>query len=297
MDRLGIDLGGTKIEAAVLSVAGQVVAKRRVPTPNSYDDTVRAVRDLVWTLESEAGQSLSVGVGCPGSVSPGTGLMRNANAVFLNGRSFREDLEEALARPVRLANDGNCLALSEAVDGAAAGAAVVFAVILGTGCGGGMAVHGRLVEGASGIAGEWGHVSLPWPSRNEVPGPRCWCGKNGCLETWISGTGLQRDHFRSTGETLAGEEITAGARASDPLARATFDRLLDRLARALAMICNIVDPDVLVIAGGLSKVDEIYDKLPALITPWVFSREWSGKTVPAKWGDASGVRGAARLWP
>jgi len=254
------------------------------------------VVQLVAEVEREAGGQGTIGVGSPGSVSPLTGKMRNANSTFLNGRAFREDLEAALGRPIRLANDANCLALSEACDGAAAGSRVAFAVILGTGCGGGLAVDGRLIAGASGIAGEWGHAPLPWPDPDETPGPKCWCGLSGCLETWISGSGLARDHLAVSGQALTGEEIIAAARAGEDAAKASLTRYVSRLGRGLAMICNILDPDVFVLGGGLSNVNELYEALPAAIGPFVFSDGWLGRLAPAKWGDSSGVRGAARLW-
>jgi fructokinase len=222
--------------------------------------------------------------------------MRNANSTWLNGRAFREDLEAALGRPVRLANDANCLALSEAIDGAAFGVRTAFAVIIGTGCGGGLAVDGRLVEGASAIAGEWGHTPLPWPEPDESPGPACWCGLKGCLETWISGSGLARDHAERSGQRLTAEEIVTAARAGEAAARHSLERYLGRLSRGLATICNILDPDVFVFGGGMSKVGELYERLPAMIGPYVFADGWLGRLAPARWGDASGVRGAARLW-
>ncbi len=224
-------------------------------------------------------------------------MMRNANSLYLNGRRFREDLSEAMGRPVRLANDANCLALSEAVDGAAAGAKVAFAIILGTGCGGGLVVDGRLIEGQNGIAGEWGHIPLPWPEADERVGPRCWCGQSGCLEMWVSGTGLQRDFEASTGLSRTGEEIITLRGEGDVHAVAAFDRLMDRLGRAVAVLCNIVDPDAIVLGGGLSNVPEVHQRLPDLVARRVFSDRWSAKIKPARWGDASGVRGAARLWP
>ncbi len=297
MIRVGVDFGGTKIEAAALGNEGGYLARQRIANPGSYDAAVEAVASLVAAVEGLAGSAGSVGVGAPGSVSPTTGRMRNANSTWLNGRRFREDLEAAIGQPVRLANDANCLALSEAVDGAAAGARSVFAVIIGTGCGGGVAVDGRLLEGASGIAGEWGHTPLPWPEGpDETPGPACWCGLKGCLETWISGSGLARDHASRAGGRLTAEEIVAAARNGDPLASDSLERYLSRLARGLAVICNILDPDVFVIGGGMSKVAEIYDRLPGLIAPYVFADAWDGRLAPARWGDASGVRGAARLW-
>lgn len=297
MIQIGVDFGGTKIEAAALDGAGDYLERIRTSNPGEYGAAIRAVCELITTIEAKLGEDSSVGIGVPGSISPTTGVMRNANSVYLNGRTFREDLSEALKREVRLANDANCLALSEAVDGAASGSRVAFAVILGTGCGGGLAFNGRLVEGMNGIAGEWGHNPLPWPESDEIPGPTCWCGKPGCLETWISGTGLQWDYERHTGRSLSGQEIITRMRAGEPDASATFDRFLSRLGRALATVCNIVDPDAIVLGGGLSNVSEIYQKLPAAIGKHVFSDAWSARIAPAKWGDASGVRGAARLWP
>jgi fructokinase len=294
--QVGVDFGGTKIEAAALSPDGRFLARVRAPNPGSYDAAIATVRDLIGQAEQQAGGRGTIGVGAPGSVSPRTGVMRNANSTWLNGRRFREDLEAGLGRSVRLANDANCLALSEAVDGAAAGLAGVFAVIIGTGCGGGLAIDGKLVEGANGVAGEWGHTPLPWPKPEESPGPACWCGRHGCLETWISGTGFRRDHAERTGQDLTGEEIIAAARAGDAEAQASFDRYLDRLGRGLAVICDIVDPDAFVFGGGLSNVDELYERLPAFIEPHVFSDGWRARLAPAKGGDSSGVRGAARLW-
>ncbi len=296
MIQIGVDFGGTKVEAAALDASGEVLAKARVPNPGDYDKALAVVRDLVGGLEQKLGVRGTVGVGAPGSISPTTGVMRNANSLYLNGRRFREDLSQTLGRPVRLANDANCLALSEAVDGAGAGAKVVFAIILGTGCGGGLVVDGRLVEGGNGIAGEWGHIPLPWPEADEREGPACWCGQRGCLEMWVSGTGLRRDFQALTGLAHSGEEIIAAWRAGDALATAAFDRLMDRLGRAIAVLCNIVDPDAIVLGGGLSNVPEVCQRLPDLIAPRVFSDRWNARIKPALWGDASGVRGAARLW-
>ncbi len=293
--RVGVDFGGTKIEAAALDADGAYLARRRVPNPGDYDGALATVKALIEAVEAEAGGQGSIGVGAPGSVSPRTGVMRNANSTWLNGRTFRQDLEATLGRPIRLANDANCLALSEATDGAAAGAAVAFAVIIGTGCGGGVVVNGALIEGASGIGGEWGHTPLPWPGADDAPS-RCWCGLDGCLETWVSGTGLERDYQRRGGARLKGEQIIAAARTGDAAAGACLSRYIDRLGRGLAMICNILDPDVFVFGGGMSQVGEIYERLPAAIAPFVFSDGWTGKLAPARWGDASGVRGAARLW-
>jgi fructokinase len=294
--QIGIDFGGTKVEAAALDASGAYLARVRAPNPGAYDAAIRTVQDLIAQVEQQAGAQGTVGIGAPGSVSPSTGVMRNANSVYLNGRSFREDLSAALGRKVRLANDANCQAQSEAVDGAAAGAKVAFAIILGTGCGGGLAVDGRLIEGWNGIAGEWGHMPLPWPRPEESPGPQCWCGQRGCLEMWVSGTGLRHDYAQHAGESLSGEEIIARFRDGHPAATAAFDRYVDRLARAVAVLCNIVDPDVIVLGGGLSNVGEIYQRLPPLIEPLVFSDRWRARIAPAAWGDASGVRGAARLW-
>ncbi|RMB37019.1 N-acetylglucosamine kinase [Sphingomonas sp. PP-F2F-G114-C0414] len=297
MVQIGIDFGGTKIEAAALDEGGQFLSRLRVPNPGDYDRAVRDVRDLVLAVEAEAGALGTIGIGTPGSISPRTGLMRNANSLYLNGRTFREDLETAMARPVRMANDANCLALSEAVDGAAAGARSAFAIIVGTGCGGGLVIDGRIVEGANGIAGEWGHVPLPWPTGVEVPGPACWCGLHGCLESWVSGTGFRRDHESVTGQALDGAAIMAAARAGNADATATLDRYIDRLGRALALIANLIDPDCFVLGGGMSNVVEIYDRLPAVVRSHTFSDGWDAKIVQAVWGDSSGVRGAARLWP
>ena len=295
--RIGVDFGGTKIEAAVLGDDGAFLARRRAPNPGDYDAAIAAVGRLIAAVEAETGASGPVGVATPGSVSPSTGLMRNANSTWLNGRAFREDLEQALARPVRLANDANCLALSEAVDGAGAGKPAVFAIIIGTGCGGGVAINGELVEGAGGVAGEWGHISLPWPSADEAPGPACWCGLHGCLETWVSGTGLQRDHRVRTGQSLPAEAIVAAARDGEAGARRSLDLCIDRLGRAIAMAVNLIDPDVFVLGGGLSNVDELYDALPSVVQRYAFTDAWNGVILPARWGDSSGVRGAARLWP
>lgn len=294
--RIGIDFGGTKIEAVALAEDGAVLAGRRVGNPGTYDTALQAVAGLVAAMETETGRPGSVGVGLPGSPSPVTGLMRNANSVYLNGRRFGDDLSERLGRPVRLANDANCLALSEAADGAAAGARVAFAVIIGTGCGGGLAVDGRLVEGVGGIAAEIGHIGLPWATPEEALGPSCWCGLRGCLETWISGTGFGRDHAAVTGQALSAPEIVAAARAGDVAARASLDRYIDRLGRALGMVTNLCDPDVFVLGGGMSNVDELYDRLPEVVERHAFSDGWAGRIAPARWGDASGVRGAARLW-
>jgi fructokinase len=294
--QIGIDFGGTKIEAAALSPDGRVLSTLRAATPGDYEAALTVVRDLVDRTEQAVGGRGSVGVGAPGSISPRTGLIRNANTTYLNGRRFREDLEVALERPIRLANEANCLALSEAVDGAAAGARVTFAVIIGTGCGGGLVVDGKLVEGANGVGGEWGHVPLPWPKAEESPGPQCWCGRRGCLETWISGTGFRRDFREHGGADLSGAAIVQAAAAGDPIAQGALDRYLDRLARGLAVIADIADPDVFVLGGGMSNVELLYERLPALVAPHVFTDRWESRIAKARWGDSSGVRGAARLW-
>ena len=297
MTQIGIDFGGTKIEAAALDQAGDFRTRQRVPTPDNYADAISAVVDLVARVEGEVGPARSIGFGVPGSVSPRTGVMRNANTTYLNGTSFQSDLEHALGRQIRLDNDANCLALSEARDGAAAGARVTFAIIIGTGCGGGLVVDGSLVSGANGIAGEWGHNPLPWPKGNELPAPPCWCGLEGCIEKWVSGTGFRDDYARRTGDRPKGDEIIARARNGEAEAEAALDNYIDRLGRGMAAIANILDPDCFVMGGGMSNVTEIYDRLPAVIDRHTFSDGWDAKIVPAKWGDSSGVRGAAHLWP
>jgi fructokinase len=295
--RIGIDFGGTKIEAIGLNAGGVVLVRKRVPNPGNYDAAIEAVANLIGFIEGETGQTGSIGMGTPGSQSPRTGLMRNSNSVYLNGRTFGADLEARLGRPVRLANDANCLALSEATDGAAGGAKAAFAIIIGTGCGGGLVVDGTLVEGVGGVAAEIGHISLPWPSAEEAPGPKCWCGLHGCLETWVSGSGLQRDHLERTGQALDAPDIVAEARAGEATSVESLDLYVDRLGRAIAMITNLVDPDVFVLGGGMSNVGELYERLPAVVARYAFSDRWEGRIAPAVWGDASGVRGAARLWP
>lgn len=294
--RIGVDFGGTKIEAAALDRDGTFLARVRAPNPGNYEGALRLVCDLIAQVEQQVGGRGTVGIGTPGSISPRTGIMRNANSTYLNGRDFRTDLSAALGREIKIANDANCLALSEVVDGAAAGSKIAFAVILGTGCGGGLVVDGQLVEGAHGIGGEWGHTPLPWPTHEEIDASKCWCGLQGCLETWISGSGFQRDYASTTGQSLTGEAIVARARAGEAEAVAALDRYIHRLARGLAVICNVVDPDTIVLGGGLSNVHELYERLPEAIRTYVFSDTWNARIVAAKWGDSSGVRGAARLW-
>lgn len=295
--RMGIDLGGTKIEGRVLAPGGEEIARRRMSAPQGrYEDTLAALSGLVRDLEADIGGEATVGIGMPGSLSPATGLVRNANSTWLNGRPLREDLEGALGRPVRMANDANCFALSEAVDGAGAGARSVFGIIVGTGCGGGIVLDGRVLEGARGIGGEWGHNPLPWSEPDEHPGPTCWCGRKGCMEMWASGTGLAGDYRRRTGEDVTGHEVVARAKAGDAAARLSLDRHASRLARGLAHVINIVDPEVIVLGGGLSQLTHLYEALPRLAAPYVFSDVKSIVVRPPKWGDASGVRGAAWLW-
>jgi fructokinase len=297
MIRIGVDFGGTKIEAAALDAQGRYLARVRRPNPGNYDAALVAVRELVEEAEAQTARVERVGVGIPGSVSPKSGKVRNANSVYLNGRPFREDLERALARPVRLANDADCLALSEAVDGAGAGFGVVFAVIVGTGCGGGLVVDGRPIQGANGVAGEWGHNPLPWPTADELPAPVCWCGKSGCQELYLSGTGFAADYRRSYGGALDGPAIIAAMRAGDAGAKAAFDRYLDRLGRGLAVVVNLIDPDVIVLGGGMSNVAELYPALPPIIARRIFSDMFETPIRQAAHGDSSGVRGAAWLWP
>lgn len=295
--RIGIDLGGTKISGVVLDRSGAVSARRRVPAPREdYDATLRAVCEMAASLESDCGGECTIGIGMPGSISPATGLVQNANSVWLNGRPVQQDLEAALARQVKFANDADCFALSEATDGAGTGAATVFGVILGTGCGAGIVVNGALLSGPHAVSGEWGHTPLPWATPSEHPGPDCWCGRKGCIETWVSGPALSQDHHRVVREDLEAHEIEARAKSGDVAARATLERHAHRLARALAMIVDVIDPHVIVLGGGLSNLGHLYDTLPDLIAPHVFADHCSVKVVPPRHGDDSGVRGAAWLW-
>jgi fructokinase len=295
--RLGIDLGGTKIACVVLEFDGRARFERRVATPrHDYDATIAAIRTLVTDAEREVGASCSVGIGIPGAISPVTGLIKNANSTWLNGRPLRTDLERALNRDVRLANDANCLAVSEAMDGAAAEADVVFGVILGTGTGAGIVVHRRVLTGPNAIAGEWGHNPLPWPDPDEQPGPECYCGQLGCIETFLSGPGLAADYRRRGGGEVAGEEIVARAARGEPLAARSLDVWKRRLAKSLATVINVLDPHTIVVGGGLSRIQSIYQDVPRLWAAWVFSDVVSTRFVASKYGDASGVRGAAWLW-
>jgi fructokinase len=295
--RIGVDLGGTKIEAVALDRDGAERGRRRVPTPRDrYGATLAAITTLVEGLERAVGEPCRVGIGMPGALSPATGLVKNANSVWLNGRPLRQDLERLLTRPLRFANDANCFALSEARDGAGTGARVVFGVIVGTGTGGGIVVDGRVLTGPNAIAGEWGHDPLPWPREGEWPGPPCYCGRTGCIETFLSGPGLARDHRDATGETLDPPDIVARAAAGDERCEATLARHEERMARALAGVVNVLDPDVIVLGGGLSSLSRLYERVPALWGPWVFSDRVDTPLRPPRHGDAGGVRGAAWLW-
>jgi fructokinase len=288
--RLGVDFGGTKIEAALLDSKGEIRARQRVPNPGDYPGAVRAVAELTARIEQQAGaRAAAVGVAMPGSLSPVTGLVRNANSVWLNGKPFFQDLTSALQRPVRVENDANCFALSEAVDGAAAGCRVVFGVILGTGCGGGVVVERKVVEGASGIGGEWGHTPLPWARADEAP-VRDWCGRWGCLEQWISGTGFRR------WAGMGADEADRRAQAGDPHARVLLDHLADRIARGLAVVMDILDPDAIVFGGGVSNIESLYPSIRGKLIAHVFSDFVAAKIVKHKHGDSSGVRGAAWLF-
>ena len=294
--RIGIDLGGTKIEAIALDGDGCERFRQRVATPRGdYGATVEAVASLVAHAEAVVGRS-TVGVGMPGVVSPATGLVKNANSTWLNGRPLSEDLAARLDRPVRLANDANCFALSEATDGAAAGLPVVFGVILGTGVGGGLIVNGRVVTGANAIAGEWGHNPMPWPEAGEWPGPPCYCGRTGCIETFLSGPGLARDFKDRTAREVDAAGLAAEAQAGNADALESMSRYEHRLARGLASIINVFDPDAIVLGGGVSNIDRLYERVPRVWAKFVFSDTVVTRLVRAVHGDSSGVRGAAWLW-
>jgi fructokinase len=299
--RIGIDLGGTKVEGIALD-GSREAARLRIDTPrDDYAATIEAIASVVTDLERATGDRGTVGVGIPGTLSPDSGLVKNANSTWLLGRPLETDLERALGREVRIANDANCFAVSEAIDGAAQGAGVVCGVIVGTGTGAGIVVHGRVLTGPNGIAGEWGHNPLPWAADEEIPGPPCYCGKHGCVETFLSGPGLTADHERRSGQRLAASEIAARAASADPEAESTMARYEHRMARALAGVINVLDPDVIVLGGGLSNIERLYENVPQLWNQYVFSagaadrvRTW---LIRAAHGDASGVRGAAWLWP
>ena len=293
--RFGLDLGGTKMEAVLLDDTGEIVWRERRPTPaEDYQAIIETIAALVAQAANETAQEMTVGIGMPGSLSPKTGLARNSNTQCLNGQAIKQDLESAMAREVRLANDANCFALSEATDGAGAGAQSVFGVIIGTGCGGGLVFDGKLQNGANGIGGEWGHNPLAAPTADELPGPPCYCGRHGCNEVWISGSGFARDHEAIAGEKLTAEQIIASDSAA---AKASFERLCDRIARALGAVINVVDPDVIVLGGGLSNVDALYTHIPEIWDGYIFSDVIETRLVKNKHGDASGERGAAWLWP
>ena len=295
--RFGVDLGGTKTEIVALAPDGRELLRRRVVTPREdYRATLDALTRLVTDAERELGGSGSVGLGTPGSISRATGLLRGSNSVCLNGQPIKRDLESRLGREIRITNDANCFALSEAIDGAGHDAAVVFGAILGTGVGAGIVVEGRVLDGPNAIAGEWGHNPLPWPKDDERPGAACFCGRDGCIETWLAGPGIARDHARATGESISAEEIVSRALHGDPSCNATLERYEERLARALAHVINLLDPDVIVFGVGLSNIERLYTNIPQKWGAWVFSDRVDTRLARNVHGDSSGVRGAAWLW-
>lgn len=295
--RLGIDLGGTKIEILALNEAGDTLLCNRVATPReNYSATLESIRDLVLSAESELGEACTVGIGTPGSPSPATGLMRNCNSTWLNGQPFKQDMEGLLDREIRISNDANCFALSEATDGAGADAVTVFGVIIGTGCGGGVVVNNKLVDGPNACGGEWGHNSLPWPTEGELQSTQCWCGLNGCIETFLSGTGFTDDYEREFGRRAGAPEIIQAADDGDEGAETIVRRYESRLARSLAQIINTIDPDVIVLGGGMSNVERLYKNVPAIWSDYVFSDTALTALLAPRFGDSSGVRGAAWLW-
>jgi fructokinase len=295
--RIGIDMGGTKIEGIALADSGEELLRIRIKSPrHDYEATVEAITGIVRRIEAETDQKGTVGIGIPGAISPQTGLIKNANSTWIIGKQFDLDLENAMGRKIRLANDANCLAVSEAVDGAGAGAKVVFAIIIGTGCGGGIAIDQKVHGGLHSIAGEWGHISLGWMSPEEYPGIECYCGQRGCLETFISGTGFENEYEKQTGVHKSGREIAKLLEQNDTDAEKVTQIYENRLARAIATAVNIMDPDVLVLGGGMSNLARIYKNLPALVQKWTFGGEFTTPIRPAKHGDSSGVRGAAWLW-
>jgi fructokinase len=295
--RFGIDLGGTKIEIIAFDRDGGELLRRRVATPQGeYRATLEVIAHLVQDAERELGVTGTVGIGTPGSISRATGLLRGSNSVCLNGQPIRRDLEAALVREVRITNDASCFALSEAKDGAGQGACVVLGAIIGTGVGSGIVVDGRVLDGPNAIAGEWGHNPLPWPRDDERPGMSCFCGRRGCIETWVSGPGLERDHLRVAGRAMSSMDIVAGAAGDDPECMATLERYEERLARTFAHVINLLDPEVIVLGGGMSNVARLYVSVPRLWGPWVFSDRVDTRLVRNVHGDSSGVRGAAWLW-
>jgi fructokinase len=296
--RIGIDIGGTKIEAAALGPDGGIVLRKRVATPGpDYAAVIEAISGLVREVERELGRQASIGISMPGALSPATGLVKNSNSTCLNGRAFDKDLEAALGRNLRFANDANCFALSEAVDGAGQGLETVFGVILGTGVGGGISVRGRVLTGPNAISGEWGHNPLPWPKDDERPGPLCYCGKQGCIESFLSGPALARDHRARTGENYEASQLAERASQGDQAAEATMQIHEERLARALASAINLLDPDAVILGGGLGQIKRLYETVPRLWGRYVFSDTVMTRLLPPRWGDSSGVRGAAWLWP
>ncbi len=299
--RIGVDLGGSKISAIGLDREGCELARHRIPTPrNDYHATLAAITELVAMIEQQCGRRGTVGIGMPGSISPTTRRVQNANSTWLNGKPFDRDLRTALGRDIRLANDANCFALSESIDGAGQDARSVFGVILGTGCGGGLVIDKTLINGPKGIAGEWGHNPLPWPRLSppnaELPGPKCWCGKHGCIESWVSGPALERDFAQAAKRQTTGPAILKLAENGDPEAQACLDRHASRLARGLAMVVNIFDPEVIVLGGGLSQMPHLYQVLPDQMAPYIFADSKTIDIRPPRYGDDSGVRGAAWLW-
>jgi fructokinase len=294
--RIGVDLGGTKIEAIAMQ-GRDTLLRRRIPTPRGdYDATLHAIADLILAIQRETGESGTVGVGIPGTVSPATGLVKNANSTWLIGKPFNVDLARAIGQAVRVTNDANAFALSEATDGAGEGATTVFGVIVGTGTGGGIVIDGQVIEGRNRIAGEWGHNPLPRPEDGEWPGRDCYCGRTGCIETFLSGTGLSRTHLDLSGEDIGSKAIVDRARGGDALASRALDRYEMHMARALSAVINLLDPDIIVLGGGLSNIERLYANVPALWGPFVFSDRVDTPLVQAKHGDSSGVRGAAWLW-
>ena len=297
MIRIGVDLGGTKIEALALDQNGRELKRKRVATPKGdYEGTIKTIVELVTFLEEKTGEKGTVGIGIPGTLSPKTGLVKNANSTWLNGKPFNLDVMQALSREVRFANDANCLAVSEAVDGAGQGKQMVFAVILGTGSGSGIAINAKVHSGQHGIAGEWGHNTLNYLEPDEYPGPDCYCGQKGCIETFVSGTGFELEYQKQTGVHKTGPEIMELQKNGDALAERVLKRYESRLSRGLAMVANLLDPDIFVLGGGMSNIERLYQTLPNMIPEWTFGKEFSTPIAPAKHGDSSGVRGAAWLW-
>ena len=294
--RCGIDVGGTKIETAILSDSGKFLSRERTNTPKNYAALLNSINKSVQQASKNTGFDGPVGICMPGSVSNETGLIQGANTTYLNGQNFQKDLQATLNRSVRLSNDANCFALSEAIEGAGKGASVIFGVIIGTGCGGGIVVNRQIIPGVNGIAGEWGHTPLPWPVENEFENHDCWCGKTGCLETYISGTALTKDYKRMTGLEKDGKQIVLDCKNGDIVAEAVLQALEDRIARGLAMIINIIDPDIIILGGGLSNIERLYENIPRKWAGYVFSNKINTRLLKPKYGDSSGVRGAALLF-